>query len=400
MYINHKNHSLPYVVGGSEQFKKIPNSTYPEIGTKKRPVVKKTYSHIKPGQHNAQYASSQSRWRTVADEINRPIQIYIVVNGDVQNSPLKMLLPSKLLKGSWDRILEFITDRVGIKLNKAVRRLHTINGDPIYDVKGLSSGGTYVACGSEKFKRQHYRTGGMTYSAPVLKRKPLPPINRRPRKENLSQDLKIKAVMVKARGEDEELVEASRSNVNSVQSEKMAQAVVPPIKAPVQEIFQGKPVRVAKPIPAVVSAEEATFKPNTKVRPKYLDAVIKSQEVEEDKNVNRETPIEKQLDESITVEQPEQEMKLLNSVVHAENEDDEEDDDDKLSVKSEGNPNILEIKNDLENFSPRTVDSHITEVTNEDANITNRASIENVLDDIDEDEKMSVQRTVRLWVGS
>ena len=42
--------ALPHVVGGSEVFKQLHGSTYPEIGTKKRPQVKKTYSHIRPGE--------------------------------------------------------------------------------------------------------------------------------------------------------------------------------------------------------------------------------------------------------------------------------------------------------------------------------------------------------------
>jgi len=41
----------------------------------------------------------------------------------------------------------------------------------------------YVATGSERFRKMAYRTGGSTQSAPVMKRKPLPPIGIKKRRQ-------------------------------------------------------------------------------------------------------------------------------------------------------------------------------------------------------------------------
>jgi len=174
-----------YVAGGSEGFRDLKTKRgmkYQEIGTRKPPTIKKTYSHIKPVTHNAAYKVN-GRWRQVAEEINQPIQLWLHVNGDSISSPVKLLLPSRILKLRWDMILEYVTERVGIRLGRAVRKLHTIDGEPIEGVKGLKSGYTYIACGSERFRKLPYRSGGQTSSAPtVLKRAPLPPIRRKNRR--------------------------------------------------------------------------------------------------------------------------------------------------------------------------------------------------------------------------
>ena len=71
-----------------------------------------------------------------------------------------MLLPSRILKLKFDMILQYITDRVGIRLGSAVRRLHDTNGNFISGVKDMVNGATYVATGNERFRRMPYRQGG------------------------------------------------------------------------------------------------------------------------------------------------------------------------------------------------------------------------------------------------
>lgn len=150
-----------YVVGGFEPFKNLPSHRkYTDIGKTKPVAVKKTYSHIKPVNHNKNLNSVQCRWKSVANEINHPIQIWLHVNGDNNSRPIKFLLPSRILKLNWDILLEYITDRVGHRLGNAVRRLSKIDGTIVPGVKDLENGCTYVACGSEKFKQMIYSVGG------------------------------------------------------------------------------------------------------------------------------------------------------------------------------------------------------------------------------------------------
>lgn len=171
--------SHSYVVGGFEHFKRLPGgSKYDEIGTRLPRTVKKTYSHIKPVSHG-RFQKVPGRWRVMADEINHPIQLWLHVNGDGNSLPVKFLLPSRIIKLQWDMILEYITARVGKRLGSAVRKLYTIEQEPVYGIKDLVSGQTYIACGYEKFKiTANYLSGGLGLESPrrELKRKPLPPI--------------------------------------------------------------------------------------------------------------------------------------------------------------------------------------------------------------------------------
>merc|ERR1712173_262303 len=59
-------------------------------------------------------------------------------------------------------ILDYFTDRVGIRLGRAVRKLVTVDGDVIPCAKSLVTGRTYVACGSERFRKLDYKIGGNT----------------------------------------------------------------------------------------------------------------------------------------------------------------------------------------------------------------------------------------------
>jgi len=168
-----------YVAAGNENFRCLANRglKYQEIGTKKPRAIKKTYSHIKPFSHNTHFGQVSGRWKQAAQEINQPVQLWLHVNGDSQSSPVRLLLPSRILKLKWEMLLEYVTDRVGIRLGHAVRKLFTIEGDMVTGAKKMITGRTYIACGSERFRQLSYKTGGSGLTGPpVLKRKPLPPI--------------------------------------------------------------------------------------------------------------------------------------------------------------------------------------------------------------------------------
>jgi len=173
-----------YVASGKEHFKSLNPSCmnrdakYEEIGTRKPRAVKKTYSHIRPVIHNYRLTETSGRCKQAVQEINQPVQLWLHVNGDNQSNPIRLLLPSRILKLKWQMILEYVTDRVGIRLGHAVRKLHTTDGDEIPNAKSLQTGRTYVACGSERFRQLNYKEGSNSNVSHlhILKRKPLPPI--------------------------------------------------------------------------------------------------------------------------------------------------------------------------------------------------------------------------------
>lgn len=170
-----------YVISGFEKFKYLHGgSKYTEIGKVKPKSVKKTYSHIRPVAHG-RFQAIRGRWQQVADEINHPVQLWLHVNGDSNSLPVKFLLPHRILKLEWPVILEYITERIGMRLGCAVRKLYTVDKELVNGVKDLTSGKTYIACGYERLKqRSRYMSGGLFDSGETprkeLKRKPLPPI--------------------------------------------------------------------------------------------------------------------------------------------------------------------------------------------------------------------------------
>jgi len=168
-----------YVAGGKEHFKCLTREAkYEEIGTTTPRAVKKTYSHIRPVIHNHRLTETTGRYKQAVQEINQPVQLWLHVNGDNQSNPIRLLLPSRILKLKWQMILEYVTDRVGIRLGHAVRKLYTTDGDEIPNAKSLQTGRTYIACGSERFRQLNYKEGKNTNVSHlhILKRKPLPPI--------------------------------------------------------------------------------------------------------------------------------------------------------------------------------------------------------------------------------
>jgi len=180
-----------YVAGGCENFRFLSRGAkYEEIGTRKPRKIKKTYSHIKPVLHNYRLIDTSGRCKEAVRVINQPVQLWLHVNADNQSDPIRLLLPSRILKLKWDMILEYITDRVGIRLGHAVRKLYSTDGDVVSSVKTLITGRTYVACGSERFRKLNYKIGSNSNVSHlhILKRKPLPPIGIRQHWKNNHSD--------------------------------------------------------------------------------------------------------------------------------------------------------------------------------------------------------------------
>jgi len=168
------------------------------------------------------------------------------------------------------------------------------------------TGRTYVATGSERFRKMAYRTGGSTQSAPVMKRKPLPPIGIKKRRQRSPINSPVK--------EYDDIVQQMSARTEAQKGQET-------------DVFAGKAVKVKgrqsllSPQPPVATGP---LKSNSKRRPSYVD---------EDPEMQNEMPVEMQQAKAIKVSQEQSDILTLME------------------------------QQDLDSFSPRTVDSHITEVT-------------------------------------
>uniref|UniRef100_A0A9J8CFZ1 Doublecortin domain containing 2 n=1 Tax=Cyprinus carpio carpio TaxID=630221 RepID=A0A9J8CFZ1_CYPCA len=87
--------------------------------------------------------------------IKEPCAIFVVANGDVLNPAVRLLIPSRVI-GQFERILEMVTEKMGLRIIGGVRSLYTFEGTLVMDGKELENGQFYVAVGRDKFKKLPY----------------------------------------------------------------------------------------------------------------------------------------------------------------------------------------------------------------------------------------------------
>ncbi|XP_022609324.1 doublecortin domain-containing protein 2 [Seriola dumerili] len=87
--------------------------------------------------------------------IKEPCTIFVVANGDVLNPAMRLLIHQRML-GQFDKILEMITEKMGLRVLGGVRSLYTDEGHQLTAGTQLESGQLYVAVGREKFKKLSY----------------------------------------------------------------------------------------------------------------------------------------------------------------------------------------------------------------------------------------------------
>uniref|UniRef100_A0A4W4EZ18 Doublecortin domain-containing protein 2 n=1 Tax=Electrophorus electricus TaxID=8005 RepID=A0A4W4EZ18_ELEEL len=144
--MEHLQNGEQYVAAGREKFKKL---DYLQIGNRKKRMLQNN-GMVKP--------VAQSRITVAArflKPIKEPCAIFVLANGDVLNPAVRFLVPNRL-QGQLERILEMITEKMGLRVMGGVRSLHTFDGVPITDGKELEQGQFYVAVGRNKFKRLPY----------------------------------------------------------------------------------------------------------------------------------------------------------------------------------------------------------------------------------------------------
>ncbi|XP_077990099.1 doublecortin domain-containing protein 2-like [Glandiceps talaboti] len=283
-----------YVAGGVEKFKKI---DYSDIGSKKATQRPRTLE-ITPVRHSIYRDKIGARWR---EWVVQPCSIHVYRNGDEKNPAIRLLLPRKALQ-SWDMVLDYVTDRVNLRTG-AVRRLYSLDGRPIVDLKDIQNGEYYVAVGTDKkFKKVAY---GQDISSPVNSPRSvrtLPPLNRpRPPPQRLTQTQPTK--YSNRRIKDQDSPKATTNNHNKRQKKVQKKSEE---KQEAETVFHSKPT-----IPKRVSKDK-----ENEEQIKYEDdpdSVFKAKddreetkgakEVKEDKDTAVDLPIDQVAAEEVDEEE-------------------------------------------------------------------------------------------------
>nr|XP_046256161.1 doublecortin domain-containing protein 2-like isoform X3 [Scatophagus argus]XP_046256162.1 doublecortin domain-containing protein 2-like isoform X3 [Scatophagus argus] len=136
-----------YVAAGREKFKRL---DYQQIGSRRKRMMQTLPMQAKPLPQNRIIASAR-----FLKPIKEPCTIFVAANGDVLNPTMRLLIHQRML-GQFDRILEMITEKMGLRVLGGVRSLYTYEGHQVTDGNQLESGQLYVAVGREKFKKLPY----------------------------------------------------------------------------------------------------------------------------------------------------------------------------------------------------------------------------------------------------
>ncbi|CAN0035471.1 unnamed protein product [Lampetra fluviatilis] len=146
-----------YVAAGSETFKKIDYSQI--VPTKRERSLHRDAVQIRPVAHSRIVASA--KWSKPQQE---PVTIFVYANGDALSAAVRLLVPARALS-DWQHVLAIVTEKVHLRTG-AVRRLYSPSGQLVWDGSELENGHSYVATGTEKFKRLPYAAGGLAKASP------------------------------------------------------------------------------------------------------------------------------------------------------------------------------------------------------------------------------------------
>ncbi|KAL6108931.1 dcdc2 [Pungitius sinensis] len=136
-----------YVAAGRERFKRL---DYLQIGSRRKKMMQNLPQQAKPLPPNRIIVSAR-----FLKPIKEPCTIFVVSNGDVLNPAMRLLIHQRMLS-QFERILELITEKMGLRVFGGVRSLYTYEGHQISDGNQLECGQLYVAVGRERFKKLPY----------------------------------------------------------------------------------------------------------------------------------------------------------------------------------------------------------------------------------------------------
>ncbi|XP_015235458.1 PREDICTED: doublecortin domain-containing protein 2B-like isoform X2 [Cyprinodon variegatus] len=132
-----------YVAAGFERFKKL---DYLHAGLKKQ-----AGSRHDPQAKVIQRPNVSAKWRKF---IPVPCIIHVFRNGDLLCPPFRFIIP-RSMQQDLDQILSLVTEKVSLRTG-AVRRLCSLEGASISSAEELQTGRSYVAVGTERFKKLPY----------------------------------------------------------------------------------------------------------------------------------------------------------------------------------------------------------------------------------------------------
>ncbi|XP_027864409.1 doublecortin domain-containing protein 2 [Xiphophorus couchianus] len=136
-----------YVAAGQEKFKKL---DYLDIGTRKKRMMQTLPAQARPLPQNRIIVSAR-----FLKPIKEPCTIFVVANRDVLNPAMRLLIHQRMMD-QFERILEMITEKMGLRILGGVRSLYTYEGHQVTDGSKLECGQLYVAVGRERFKKLPY----------------------------------------------------------------------------------------------------------------------------------------------------------------------------------------------------------------------------------------------------
>ncbi|XP_025020198.1 doublecortin domain-containing protein 2C [Python bivittatus] len=81
-------------------------------------------------------------------------KLNVFTNGDILIPPVKILIP-KFTLNNWNGVLGLVNEKV-VPRSGGIHRLFTLNGQPVYGPDKLEDNQFYIACGKERFQRLPY----------------------------------------------------------------------------------------------------------------------------------------------------------------------------------------------------------------------------------------------------
>ncbi|XP_010218801.1 PREDICTED: doublecortin domain-containing protein 2C [Tinamus guttatus] len=234
---------------------------------------------IKPVVHST--IRVPSRWQCF---YNKPRNINVFTNGEMIKPPIKFLIPRFTLK-NWNCVLALINEKMLLR-SGGINRLYTLDGRAVESSDGLEDNHFYVAVGREKFKPLPYWCSSRSEKPRVRKSSSRPPI--KSTKSAKIEDEKAQILMTDTDFDDKSKKESLErtSDLALAKAPSIFRADEPREEVQgAEEVQDDKNVKVEVPIdqiPAeIVQEEEITAPSSNAVDEVEADALADSEELPE-----------------------------------------------------------------------------------------------------------------------
>ncbi|KAI2657947.1 Doublecortin domain-containing protein 2 [Labeo rohita] len=277
-----------YVAAGFERFKKL---DYPTAGLKKGPLCR----GVEPAQAKALFRPNVSaKWRKA---ITLPCIIYVFRNGDILSPAIRLII-SRHMQKNLEQILSLISEKAMLRTG-AVRRLCTLEGFTVTSTEELESGQSYVAVGTERFKKLPYveillnKATGNSADRHYAGDRGLQ--RRTETRKMFPQDSHSDSTLMNSPEREGRRVKSTGDEVERESSPQMVKRRGRRGEREENSVFYARPVRVRRnpptirPPPKAEIDEHSVFKASGS---KMRDEVRGAEEVTEDENTAVELPID------------------------------------------------------------------------------------------------------------